>query len=228
MSKVIPVTQIEDDVRHPQNPEWLHNEFGPAKVMDKPGFNEYYYENVRVPKAWIEERETFLTAKVVDNTANTEMRRVALKLLGLKKYMQQSNPEVLDMDKDQFGRERILFKKLIPGYEDPLIICQVTNSTQELDGSYNQYFLFCHPELKPLHDPGIKADDKPEVIKKKQEEAMRRTNAEKGQAMTCHNAVASTFGLRGEEYGLNGHKRQGDVYIRMFTGQSANDPFSES
>jgi hypothetical protein len=46
---------------------------------------------------------------------------------------------------------------------------------------YKTYFLRVHPELRPLIDPEKRVYGEP-------------------QKMTCHNAVASTFGLRGEEY----------------------------
>ena len=50
----------------------------------------------------------------------------------------------------------------------------------------------------------------------------------KGQELTCHNAAASLVGLRGEDYGLPGQIRQGDVFIQMFTGADTATPFRES
>jgi hypothetical protein len=55
---------------------------------------------------------------------------------------------------------------------------KVRNSTPEPDGSVKDYFLRVHPQLRPMIDGGL-GDPQP---------------------MTARNAVASTFGLRGEEY----------------------------
>lgn len=52
------------------------------------------------------------------------------------------------------------------------------NSTLEPDGSRKDYVLAVHPQLRPLFASGFGQSQK----------------------FTCHNAVASTFGLRGEEY----------------------------
>jgi hypothetical protein len=64
-----------------------------------------------------------------------------------------------------------------------MVLVEVTNSTPEPDGTRKLYYLRVHPELRPLPDPA-------------------NPNAQLGapQAMTCHNAVASTFGRRGEDY----------------------------
>ena len=60
-----------------------------------------------------------------------------------------------------------------------LVMVQVSNSTPEPDGSRRAYFLSVHPELRPIRN--------------------RRVIGEP-QALTARNAVASTFGLRGEGY----------------------------
>lgn len=51
--------------------------------------------------------------------------------------------------------------------------------TAEPDGSFKEYMLRVHPELRPMLDGGQFGEP---------------------QALTAHNAVASTFGLRGEQY----------------------------
>ena len=56
---------------------------------------------------------------------------------------------------------------------------EVKNATPEPDGSFREFFLSVHPELRPILDDGALGDP---------------------QELTAHNAVASTFGLRGEEY----------------------------
>ena len=56
---------------------------------------------------------------------------------------------------------------------------ELVNSSLEPDGSRKTYHLRVHPELRPLL-PGDQLGAP--------------------QKATCQNAVASTFGLRGEEY----------------------------
>jgi hypothetical protein len=56
---------------------------------------------------------------------------------------------------------------------------KVVNSTPEPDGSFKDYFLRVHPELRPL---------------------LSNNRMGEPQALTAHNAVASTFGKRGGEY----------------------------
>jgi hypothetical protein len=55
----------------------------------------------------------------------------------------------------------------------------VKNSTPEPDGSVKTYFLRVHPECRPL---------------------LRDNQFGEPQQLTAHNAIASTFGLKGEEY----------------------------
>jgi hypothetical protein len=57
---------------------------------------------------------------------------------------------------------------------------KVANSTAEADGSFKDYFLRVDPALRPLRADG----------------------SGEPQALTARNAVASTFGKRGEEYEL--------------------------
>jgi hypothetical protein len=59
------------------------------------------------------------------------------------------------------------------------MLVKVTNSTAEPDGSYKDYVLRVHHELRPLLEGNILGDP---------------------QALTALNAIASTFGLRGDEY----------------------------
>jgi hypothetical protein len=69
--------------------------------------------------------------------------------------------------------------------DTPLTMVRVTNSTPEHDGTRKVYWLRCHPELRPLlssaGEPGGLQLGEP-------------------QEMTARNAVASSFGLRGEDY----------------------------
>ena len=63
--------------------------------------------------------------------------------------------------------------------DEPLVMVEVVNSTPERDGTMKHYFLRVHPELRPLLGDQQLGDP---------------------QELTARNAVASTFGRRGEEY----------------------------
>ena len=70
-----------------------------------------------------------------------------------------------------------------------MMMVKVVNSTPEPNGSFKDYFLRVHPELKPLPSRPMNSQEARDWFAK-----------QKGQELTARNAVASTFGLRGEEY----------------------------
>ena len=74
-----------------------------------------------------------------------------------------------------------LWRKPVPN-DEALVMVEVLNSTPEPDGSIKTYFLPCHPELRPNPVPA---------------NGMRMGEPQK---LTASNAIASTFGLRGEQY----------------------------
>ena len=59
----------------------------------------------------------------------------------------------------------------------------------EPDGHFRHYFLRVHPELRPLPPGTWDADKKRDYLA-----------AQKAQALTARNAVASLHGLRGDQY----------------------------
>jgi hypothetical protein len=149
----------------------LHCENGPA-LSYPDGFSVYAVNGVRLPDYVIMNPEK-ITVQDIDSEENTEIRRVKINQYGQAKYLLDSGAEKLHSD--DFG---ILWRKLI-GNDEPLVMVQVVNSTPEPDGSFNDYFLRCHPELRLLEF------GKP--VGQKQE-------------LTARNAVASLFGMRGQNY----------------------------
>ena len=114
-----------------------------------------------------------ITVADIEGEQNAEVRRVKMERYGMAKYILDSGSK--EIHRDDFG---IVRRKDIPG-DEPLVMVQVVNSTPEPDGTFKDYFLRVHPDLRPL-----------------------LTNQQFGdpQEITGRNAVASTFGLRGEEY----------------------------
>jgi len=102
---------------------------------------------------------------------------------GLNKYFLESKTEVLHQDVDLKGFPRRLLRKSLDNLPS-LVMVHVKNSTLEPDGSRRDYLLPVHPELRPIFEPVPRGPG----------------GFGEPQAMTCRNAVASTFGLTGDKY----------------------------
>jgi hypothetical protein len=161
------------------------------------GWSLYYWHGVRLPE-YIIERPHEITVELIDKEPNAEIKRVMIERYGMARYLHDGGAEVLSHD-----AVGILYRKEIPG-DEPLVMVRVLNSTPEPDGvmdrdeaiaifgeaakaainapadaRFKQYMLRVDPELRPLLANGTKGSP---------------------QKITARNAVASTFGLRGEEY----------------------------
>jgi hypothetical protein len=132
----------------------------------------YSWHGVQVPRSVIEAPQT-LTAARITAEQNAEVRRVMIERYGTSKYLLDAG--ATEVHRDEWG---VLYRKDIPG-DEPLVMVAVKNSTPEPDGSIKNYFLRVHPELRPI--------------------SMGRVVGGRQQP-TARNAVASTFGLRGEDY----------------------------
>lgn len=148
----------------------LHCEDGPA-LRYSDGFALYRWKGVRIPKEWVEDK-AFLTPAKIDAISNVEQRRCATEIFGEKRYIEEGGAEKIH--EDDFG---ILYRKEIPGDEPIMMVC-VENGTIE-NGERRRFFLQVHPELRPLLKDGKLGDP---------------------QKFTALNAVASTYGLKGEDY----------------------------
>lgn len=156
----------------------LHNPDGPA-LSYRDGWSIWAVHGVRVTRQIIMEPLT-LTPAQITGESNAEVRRVMLERYGIDRYIQGCDAKVLHEDVDDLGAPRRLLRAELPG-DEALVLVEVTNSSPEPDGSYRKYWLRVDPQLRPLHPDGSKGNP---------------------QKMTCQNAVASTFGLVGEEYVL--------------------------
>lgn len=89
------------------------------------------------------------------------------------------------IDESKWGRLWLLTSRYVPGHEQArreYLVVEVQNSTAEPDGSYKTYWLRVDIDCRPLLD-----DRSVGMI----------------QTQTALNAIASTFGLTGEEYERN-------------------------
>ena len=150
----------------------------PGPSADVPdGFGVAAWHGTRVPREIIERPET-ITPSRIDSEHNAEVRRVMLSIYGLGRYLLESHADVIHEDTDALGHPRRLLRKPM-GELPPLTMIHVKNSTLEPDGTRKDYVLAVHPELRPIFPDGEFGAP---------------------QRLTCANAVASTFGLRGEDY----------------------------
>lgn len=158
-----------------------HSDSGPFQRW-RDGVALYSHHGVRLPK-WVVENPERITVELIDAEQNAEVRRVMMGKFGVGKYVQQTGADVVHADVDQLGYPRRLLRKDRPG-EDPIMLVELTNSSVEPDGSRKIYHLRVNHELRPLLGPN---PDGTERVGEPQD-------------LICHNAVASTFGLRGHEY----------------------------
>ena len=146
-------------------------------------------KNLRAPKSSDFDGKPFLNKNNnfsildIENERNQELRYQMIQSYGQERFIEDSIAKKLHSD--DFGT---LYEKKL-GNNKPILIIKVINSTEEPDGSFKDYFLFVHPELKPLPSPNLSPDQQLAWLYK-----------QNGQILTARNAVASTFGLRGEDY----------------------------
>jgi hypothetical protein len=156
----------------------LHNDSGPS-IAWPDGWALYHVHGVRVPADVILDLSSITVARIEAET-NAEVRRVMIERYGREKYVRDGAFTVEDADVDPLGfPRRLLSKRWDDGRE--LLLCELTNSSQEPDGSRKVYHLGIHPEVRPILGDG-------------------RLGAP--QKRTAQNAVASTYGMTGREYQL--------------------------
>jgi hypothetical protein len=131
------------------------------------------WHGLRVTAQLIEAPET-ITVTAIDAEANAEIRRVMMERYGWARFLKDSGAAVLDHD-DRWGT---LYQSNIPG-DEPLVMVEVVNRSPEPDGSFRHYTLRIAPDCRPLRPDG---------------------QVGRPQKLTARNAVASTFGLTGQQY----------------------------
>jgi Domain of unknown function (DUF6745) len=155
----------------------LHCENAPALIFrDRSAFA--FWHGVHMPLDVILDHST-LTLQRILTESNAEVARVMVSLYGEARFLRDVGAEVVHQD--DFGT---LYRYRFHGRD--LLMVKVVNSTPEPDGSFKDYFLSVHPELRPLPSAGTSAtawfaNHPPQVL-------------------TARNAVASTFSMTGEEY----------------------------
>lgn len=153
-----------------------HNTTG-AAFLWKDGSGLYQVHGITIPKRFILDPSK-ITAQVIDNEPNSEVRRTLLELYGMDRFLLENGKMVHE---DRFGQ---LWVREIPD-DEPIVKVRLVNSTPEPDGSNKIYLQSCHPELRPLLDPTADPEGR---------------EFGEPQAFTARNAVASLSGFTGDEY----------------------------
>lgn len=123
------------------------------------------------------------TVTQIQSEKNAEVRRVMIERFGQSRFLLESGAK--EIHRDDFG---ILYQQEVED-DEPLVMVKVVNATPEPDGSFRDYFLRVAPDLKPMPNPNWTA-----------ERQDKWKAAQKPQMLTARNAVASTWGRRGENY----------------------------
>jgi hypothetical protein len=154
----------------------LHNDAG-AAVEFRDGWKIYAVHGVRMPD-WVFEKPAHLTIDAIHAEPNSEIQRVMVERFGWDRYSNECGAEIVDHD-ERWGT--LCRRKSASG--NPILFLRVVNRSPEPDGSFRNYVLPVDSQLRPIPDPACPDDQFGEP-----------------QRLTALNAVASTFGLRGNEY----------------------------
>jgi hypothetical protein len=149
----------------------LHSLAGQA-IEWPDGWGLYRVHGVTVPSFVVEHPEEITVARI-DAEANAEVRRIMIERYGAGRYMRDAGAQRVHGDPTG-----VLYARRHADGTSSMAV-HVLNSTPEADGSRREFWLRVHPELRPLLGAGRLGEP---------------------QALTARNAVASTFGLRGEAY----------------------------
>ena len=149
----------------------LHCPDGPS-ISWPDGWGVWYWHGVRVPRHVIEHPEA-ITAKEITDETNAEVRRVMLERYGHDRYIADLGAK--PVHQDDWGT----LYRVDLNDDEPLTMVHVINSSPEPDGSFKNYWLRVHHQLRPVRNG--------EIVGPPQKD-------------TALNAIASTWGLTGDQY----------------------------
>ena len=161
----------------------MHNTSGPA-IAYSDGWALYYAHGINIPKYVITEPERITIAQVEEQD-NLEVKRVFIEQYGVHRYLQDAGWEM--EHKDETGELYVRKTRANERDREPPQfpverMVRVWNGTVEHGGRIREFCLPVHPELRPMKRRGNES-----VLGEPQEP-------------TACAAVASTYGLRAEQY----------------------------
>lgn len=156
----------------------LHASDDPA-VQFPDGAALWFWHGVRVDRAVIEAPDT-LTAEDICREGSFAVRAVMLVRFGLERFLRDCGTDELDRDMDAASRQyRLLRVPLEEAWEEEVLAIEITEPDVGVGGKPRHWVVAVHPDVRPLLLDG---------------------SVGAAQIRTCVNALASTFGLQGEEY----------------------------
>ena len=133
-----PSIRTAEGTQHGRSRLILHHADKPA-VSWKNGTHYWYWQGIRVWRE-VAENPSRLTSRYIVNTRNAERRRVLLEHLGYDRFLASAGAEIVQQD--DYGK---LWRTNFEMDGQPVTVVEVTNATQEPDGSYRHYFLRVPP-----------------------------------------------------------------------------------
>lgn len=151
-----------------------HSLNGPALAYPGGKLKQHFIDGIAIPADDYETCKEWPVQKLL-RYSNIEIRRCLMKLVGGKHLVEKAGKRI---HTDDFGT---LYEIDGAGQGDEkFLVCHVVNGTPEPDGSYRDFYLMVHPQLRPILNA--------------------RGDLGDPQKLTARNAVASTYSMRGEEY----------------------------
>jgi hypothetical protein len=114
----------------------LHCEDGPAIVFAD-GYGQFHWNGIAVPKRWVLDRDS-ITAEEFAKTANAEMRRCIIEILGGERVVNLLGLELVDEDVDAYGNPMRLYSTKEP---DPVAGEKITYLSVTCNSTGRQYYL---------------------------------------------------------------------------------------
>jgi len=165
-------------------------------IRFRDGWGIYMWHGIRVPADVVLHPEAITVARI-EAEQNAEIRRVLVERYGLSRYVCDASFEVIDADIDDMGMPRRLLKR------GDLLVVELTNSTADFVEDDVLPGLSDYLAKRPVANPREKTR---RIYHVEVEPSLRPllSNGELGQPqeLTALNAVASTYGMRGEDYRL--------------------------
>jgi hypothetical protein len=136
-----------------------------GKTCDVWGSITYFFDGVRVPKRYVTNPEN-LTFDEVLTHSNAEVRAIGIRIYGFERMLREERFEVIHIDSK---KERMLLKFNAKDLDESFCVVRVFNSTLELNGDRNIYYLMVPPNMKTCQEAVAwtfykKADDYQPVV----------------------------------------------------------------
>lgn len=124
----------------------LHSNEGPPIAWREEEL--YFLRGMPVPSWWVTNPEK-ITVKLIDEQQNMELRSAMLDLVGMERYLIESNARELDRYTDSRGEPVILYHRAMSrSREEDIYALMMTNHSPEPDGTFKKYVIRVPPTMR--------------------------------------------------------------------------------